>query len=52
MASLSLLQPFPILDGAWIDISMDFVKGFSLSHGKSIIFIIIDHLTSMPIFMA
>jgi hypothetical protein len=40
-----LLQPLTIPKGSWIDISMDFIEGLSLSLGKSVIWVIVDRLT-------
>lgn len=52
VVNLGLHQPFPILEEAWTDISMDFVEGLPSSHGKSIIFVIVDFLIKYAHFCA
>jgi hypothetical protein len=44
-----LLQPLPILEGAWKDLSMDFIEGLPKSEGFSIILVMVDRFTKMPI---
>jgi Integrase core domain len=45
VASQGLLEPIPILEGAWEVITMDFIGGLPKSEGKDVIMVIIDKLT-------
>lgn len=51
-APVGLLQPLPILEAIWRDISIDFIEGLPVSQGKSVIFVAVDRLSKHAHFMA
>nr|GEW72015.1 monodehydroascorbate reductase [Tanacetum cinerariifolium] len=46
-----LLQPLPIPERIWTEVSIDFIEKLSTSQGKSVIMVVVDRLSNYAYFM-
>lgn len=51
VATPELLEPLPLPVRVWEDISMDFVEGLPMSHGKNAIMMVVNHYSKLAHFV-
>lgn len=52
MTYLSLLQPLPLLEGIWRNITIDLIESLPKSKGKDAIMVVVDRFINYAYFIA